>query len=400
MPPIANQPGTWANGPTFPPQALNQVLGAKDAPGCLLPNGNVLCVAGPVDGVSGDYLSPTYFFEFDPVAGTLAAVTAPANSGGPPFVGRMLLLPTGQVLFANGSKYVAVYTPSGGPDPTWAPQITSCPTTLRPGWTYTLHGRQLNGLSQAVSYGDDAAAATNYPLVRLVQAGHTYYCRTHDHSSMGVATGSIIHTTQFTVPSGVPVGSYQLCVVANGISSSCLTVNVSTKIFKELKWEIKEKWELKENLKVEIDVYKNVIEDKSKDAERWGEIALESDWSKVIRTLVERSDAVEERLGTRRAFIRPEERPDVGMAALEERPGAEEAEDYGLSEVAARVEDLFPPEVLKLATTSDLAPIRHGEGETALKRSSRGRGSPRRSAGARKSAGGKTTRGRGTRSSS
>jgi hypothetical protein len=50
MPPNSNQVGTWANGPTFPPQAANQTLGAKDAPGCLLPNGLVLCTAGPVDG--------------------------------------------------------------------------------------------------------------------------------------------------------------------------------------------------------------------------------------------------------------------------------------------------------------------------------------------------------------
>ena len=64
-PPIANQPGSWIAGPDFPPSTTGQLLGAKDAPGCLLPNGNVLCVAGPVDGVSGHYLSPTFFFEFD-----------------------------------------------------------------------------------------------------------------------------------------------------------------------------------------------------------------------------------------------------------------------------------------------------------------------------------------------
>jgi hypothetical protein len=41
MPPNSNQPGTWGNGPTFPLPAGVANLGAKDAPGCLLPNGLV-----------------------------------------------------------------------------------------------------------------------------------------------------------------------------------------------------------------------------------------------------------------------------------------------------------------------------------------------------------------------
>ncbi|HEX8858702.1 MAG TPA: kelch repeat-containing protein [Actinomycetes bacterium] len=382
MPPVANQAGTWADGPSFPAQAPNQTLGAKDAPACLLPNGKVLCVAGPVDGVSGDYLSPTYFFEFDPVAGTLTAVTRPANSGGPPFVGRMLLLPTGQVLFANGSQYVAVYTPDGGIDPSWAPQITTCPTALRPGWTYTLQGRQLNGLSQAVSYGDDAMAATNYPLVRLVSASHTFYCRTRNHSTMGVATGTVIQSTKFTVPNGVPTGSYQLCVIANGICSSCRTVNVSTKIIKELKWEkellknenkellkneTKENIKIeKENLKLEHETVKDILENKTKDAEVLGQQG-DLDWSQVIKTLVERSDAIEEAVAQERAFIRPQERPAVGEAALEEAPPAEGPAE-GVEAAAAALEIQYPVEVLEYATSHDLPPVRHREGEDAPKR--------------------------------
>jgi hypothetical protein len=43
--------------------------------------------------------------------------------------------------------------------------------SLRHGHTYRLTGRQLNGLSQANAYGDDAQMATNYPLVRLKRVG-------------------------------------------------------------------------------------------------------------------------------------------------------------------------------------------------------------------------------------
>jgi hypothetical protein len=230
IPPNANQPGTWANGPTFPLPGGVSVLGAKDAPGCLLPNGLVLCVAGPVDGVSLHYLSPTYFFEFNPNTNTLAAITNPPTNGGPPYVGRFLLLPTGQVLFANGSANVQVYTPAGAPDPMWKPNITSVPLSLVRGGTYTLYGRQINGLSQAVAYGDDATMATNYPLVRLrdVASGHVFYCRTSNHSTLGVNTGTTIHYTRFLVPAGAELGAADITVVVNGIASDPVRVTVSS----------------------------------------------------------------------------------------------------------------------------------------------------------------------------
>ena len=61
-PDVANEPGTWTIGPDFP--AIDGIpIGAEDAPACLMPNGHVLCVAGPING---DYLPPTYFFEFNP----------------------------------------------------------------------------------------------------------------------------------------------------------------------------------------------------------------------------------------------------------------------------------------------------------------------------------------------
>jgi hypothetical protein len=106
--------------------------------------------------------------------------------------------------------------------------VTACPTDLHPGVSYTLSGTQLNGLSQAVSYGDDAQMATNYPLVRLRNAatGSVIYCRTFDHSTMGVATGAATVSTTFTVPASVPQASYFLSVVANGIASAEVAVTV------------------------------------------------------------------------------------------------------------------------------------------------------------------------------
>jgi hypothetical protein len=89
-----------------------------------------------------------------------------------------------------------------------------------------LQGQLLNGLSQACSYGDDCTNATNYPLVRLESGGNVWFCRTFGHSSMGVATGFSTQSTNFTIPCGVPAGSYNLCVIANGIESDCVAVDV------------------------------------------------------------------------------------------------------------------------------------------------------------------------------
>ncbi len=315
-PPIANQLGSWAAGPDFPVITVGQVTGAKDAPAALLPNGRVLCVVSPYDPTNSNSWGGTlHFYEFDPVTNTLTAVPSPSNNGGPPFTSRLMLLPTGQVMHTNCTTGVAIYTPDGAPDPVWRPTITSTPTALRPGFTYTLHGRQINGLSQAVIYGDEGAMATNYPIVRLTHlgSGHVSYCRTHDHSTMGVNTGTVIHTTRFTVPSGADLGPTDLCVIANGIASESVRVNVDHKIWKELKAEIKEIKELKEHLKLEFDQVKLVFEDKRKDNEGdWRERFGDPDWMETIKQIAERSDVLQDELRQLRSFIKKSERPDVG----------------------------------------------------------------------------------------
>jgi hypothetical protein len=204
-------------------------MGAVDAPACLLPNSNVLCTVGPIltSGPDTGYASPTNLFEYDPTAGpigTLIPVPGTASAGAAfTFNCRLLLLPTGQVMLSD----LEIYTPSRGPQPSWRPHITHVPRHLHPGRSYRLHGRQLNGLSQACAYGDDQQMATNYPLVRLWgrPGVGAVYCRTFDHSTMGVATGKAIHHT-FEVPDHLPHGEYHLVVIANGIASHPVEVRV------------------------------------------------------------------------------------------------------------------------------------------------------------------------------
>ncbi len=174
----------------------------------LLTNGNVL-----VEGVSGR------LYEFDGVNFT-PTLSAP---------GALMVLPTGQVLVANGSS-VRLYTPSNTVySPSWAPAITTFPATVVRGSTYQIFGTQFNGLSQAAAFGDELQTATNYPLVRITNqsSGHVFYAKTHGHSTMGVATGNAIVSTNFDVPTGMETGTSSLVVVANGIPSTAVTITVN-----------------------------------------------------------------------------------------------------------------------------------------------------------------------------
>jgi hypothetical protein len=211
--------GTWTPTSDYPVVNGRQMIGA-DAPAALLPSGNVLVATSPF------FDAPTHYFEFNG-SGFLAVADPPGSQGQPSYVSRMLVLPTGQVLLTNGTGIVEIYTPRGRFADAWRPVITSAPASVSPGQTYAISGQQFNGLSQASMYGDDAQAATNYPLVRIKNhaTGHVCYARTHDHSSMGVATGAAIVSTWFDGPACLESGASDLVVVANGIPSTPVVIN-------------------------------------------------------------------------------------------------------------------------------------------------------------------------------
>src|SRR5262245_1508595 len=206
---------TWAARPTIP-----NGKGADDAPAAILPNGHVIFAADtPL------FNGPTQLFDFDPVANTITQITSlPAqlvsDLSGPAFTDRMLVLPTGQVLFTTGtSNRVWVFTADGAPADAWRPAISS--VAQNADGTFTLTGTQLNGISEGAYYGDDAEMSTNYPIVRLTNSsGNVFYARTFNWSNTGVMTGSTPVTTQFALPAGLPNGQYSLAVIANGIASA------------------------------------------------------------------------------------------------------------------------------------------------------------------------------------
>jgi hypothetical protein len=136
-----------------------------------------------------------------------------------------MVLPTGQIL-VGGTE---VYESMGTYLPAWAPAIRSVPTTVVRGSTYKISGTQFNGLSQANAFGDEFQTATNYPLVRITNnsTGHVFYAKTHGHSTMGVATGNKLVSTNFDVPASMETGASSLVVVANGIPSPAVSITVN-----------------------------------------------------------------------------------------------------------------------------------------------------------------------------
>ena len=211
--------GTWSEGPPVPGLTVQQ------GPAAVLPSGHVLFGASPPGlGVGLQY------FEFDGV--NLISVPAPGNAAADVAESTSLLvLPTGQVLFVDGSTTVQLYSPAATPtyNPAWAPTIGSVPPVINAATTYAISGTQFNGLNQGTEYGPAFQNATNYPLVRITNSatGEVFYARTHDHSTMGVATGSATVSTNFDVPANIVPGAATLQVIANGIPSAPTPVTVT-----------------------------------------------------------------------------------------------------------------------------------------------------------------------------
>jgi hypothetical protein len=211
---------TWSAGPT-PANGLDMA----DGPAALEPNGKVLAMLSP-----GLFNDGCQFVEYHPTNNTLVNTSNPTNCpSDSSYVGHLMILPTGQIMFTDFSGLVEIYTPAGGVVSGVAPAINTLSGSIgSPSTNNVLSGTQLNGLSENNAYGDDYQGATNYPLVQLVQvaAPHTvYYATTHDEATHSIAPGTA-NSTQFDVPSGLPSGSYTLYALANGIQSNPITVSV------------------------------------------------------------------------------------------------------------------------------------------------------------------------------
>jgi hypothetical protein len=209
--------GSWAAAPKF-----GGTLDVADGPAALLPSGNVLFDTSP-----GVFNTGSKFFEWDGT--TMNATTAPPNAGiDSSYVGNMVVLPTGQILFTDFSSSVEIYTPNGAACAGCAPKIGFVAATLTHGTTNNrISGTQFNGMGQGAAYGDDNQADTNWPLVRITDsAGHVVYCKTHGWLG-GVQTGATRTSALFDIPSTIALGPASLVVVTNGVPSTAKSVTIN-----------------------------------------------------------------------------------------------------------------------------------------------------------------------------
>jgi hypothetical protein len=218
--------GTWSAGKNVPSICGKHAdLGCDlaDAPGAMMPNGNILFAAS-----SGYGNPPTHFFEYtstDAIEQVADTLENASTSGA--YYYNFLVLPNGQILVTDFTNTAEVYSPVGSPKAAWAPTISSPPKVVARNGSYTLSGTQFNGLTQGAYYGDDEQGATNYPIVRLTNkaSGNVVYARTVNPNTMSIAPGTASSVTVI-IPAAAETGATYLAVIANGIASKPVEVDV------------------------------------------------------------------------------------------------------------------------------------------------------------------------------
>ena len=139
----------------------------------------------------------------------------------------MLVLPDGNVLLRGLDGGLAEFNPGTSAVAAAVPSITSI--TSNGDGSMLLTGTGLNGLNAGrAAYGDDCQMDSNYPIVRLVNGSNVYYASDSNWSNTGVMLGSTSETVDFTLPTGIPAGTYSVYAVTNGIASSGVNLAVST----------------------------------------------------------------------------------------------------------------------------------------------------------------------------
>lgn len=214
--------GTWTAGPAVPGG-----LGAPDAASAMMVNGKILMALSPEPYASNHFPDSTVFYTFDYLTNTYTMVNVPGFGLDtiiqPCYFTNMLCMPDGTILYGNqGDDQYYEFIPATGPLAAGKPTISNIIENTCTSFTIT--GTNFNGISEGACYGDDWQNATNFPLVRLTSGTNVYYARTTNWNSTGVMRGALPDTAQFTLPAGLPIGTYSVVVVVNGNPSDPTTL--------------------------------------------------------------------------------------------------------------------------------------------------------------------------------
>jgi hypothetical protein len=219
----------WSvNGPGIPSGAY--IVSVNSASSVTISSPVTATTSGDAISWGGTYSLPTELFEFDPVCNAIHQITSALPDANLPYEGsyptRMLILPTGQLLFSDSSSQLWVYTSEDAPNPFLRPIVTN--VNYLGGGKFRLSGLQLDGQSSGAAYGDDDQMDSNYPIIRMADShGDVLYARTSNWSKIAVGEDGL-ETVDFTPNPEVTPGNYVLIVSGAGISSFPFPIEIKS----------------------------------------------------------------------------------------------------------------------------------------------------------------------------
>ena len=152
-----------------------------------LPNGHIIFTAdaGPIRGT---FQPPMRFFVYDPESNIISQISTPFDDhldNIHAYETRLLVLPTGQILYGDMQGIeMWVFTADGTAPGALRPKVDDVVVGPSGSNSYTIIGRQLNGVSAGSSYGDDVESDENYPIVSLTaRDGFVFYATTSNWSN-------------------------------------------------------------------------------------------------------------------------------------------------------------------------------------------------------------------------
>ena len=211
-----------------------------DGPGAILPNGDLIFVAGLDVGANDGFNHTQRVLKWDGSSslaqqvsnGTDGELTNGVTGSGEYFT-AVYPLPDGNFLFKATGGFI-FYTPTSTestPISGSKPVVSSSPSIVIAGRKFALTGTQLTGLHEGGAYGDDNTPRTNFPIVKFTNTSdnRVYFGRTRDFTYRGIQANRS-SSCNVHVPENVPAGTYTLNVVTNGIPSTGVSITILSPI--------------------------------------------------------------------------------------------------------------------------------------------------------------------------